>query len=243
MNLVSSVHMEVVSAEDWWVISDVHGCYEELIALLDLVYLTSPKASIAYVGDFVDRGPQPAEVLGYVRESLQNKRAVAVLGNHDWKLYRAAVLGRDVKVAHGLGRTLELTTASQAKFLGKLPRQVHITSPGMGGVCTVVHAGMPYSGVGVKNKFTESHALYGEVDGYREDGYPNRAYSWADTWEGKSGMCVFGHDRKDKVTYLKPNVVAIDTGCAFGGKLTAYNPKTKHVLSVPAQKNYAELLS
>ncbi len=66
------------------VVSDVHGCFAELIELEQLVYeRTGPSAYLVFVGDLVDRGPASARVVGHVRHLVRAGRAACVMGNHD----------------------------------------------------------------------------------------------------------------------------------------------------------------
>lgn len=241
MNLLPENFSEVHYAEAWWIISDIHGCYEELMVLLRAIPVG---ARVAYVGDYVDRGPAPHQVLREVNYRITNGDDLGVLGNHDWKAYRGAILGRNIQVSHGLDYTFKVTPKEAFAFLGNLPRQLHLAIPGDSRICTVVHAGIPWNLRGMDTKFARQHCLYGETEGFREDGFPNRTYKWRESWNGKQSdsLCVFGHDRFNNVTYLNEshNVVGIDTGCAFGGKLTAYNPFTQEVLEVPAARDYTQ---
>src|SRR5262249_16268506 len=96
------------------IIGDVHGCCDELQALLQqLGYANDAAASwthpgrrkVIFVGDLVDRGPRIVATLktGMARSAAGT--AVWVPGNHDIKLKRK-LEGRDVKISHGLDRTL-----------------------------------------------------------------------------------------------------------------------------------------
>lgn len=220
------------------VIGDVHGCYDELKTLLRGV---PEEATIVYVGDFTDRGPKPKEVLNLVEAQILRGKAYASRGNHDWKLYRAKVLNREVRAIHGLAETLTKVEANDVDFLGHLPHQLTLRSekyPRL--LCTVAHGGIPFQDVGVENnKRVEAHCLYGETDGTKNDeGFPTRTYAWTDTWNNPDHMCVYGHTPVREVEYMK-NTVNIDTGCAFGGKLTAYYPFTGQIKQVAAARAYA----
>lgn len=232
--------MDIVEADSWWVIGDVHGCYDELRAMLSII----PKEDkIVFVGDFVDRGPNPRGVLRLVQQLIASGRALATLGNHDWKMVRGVVLGRNIKVSETAKVTMAQVSKEDLTFLLDLPLQVHITTPTTDRKVTVVHGALKYEDRGIHNKATEAMCLYGETDGTKTDaGYPNRTYVWVDSWEEAPGddMCVFGHTPVDKPTRHGTSCINIDTGCAFGGALTAYNPFEDKFITVPAFDVYAE---
>jgi len=232
----------VDSNSEWWVIGDVHGCYEEL---MDLVAMIPEQDRLAFVGDFIDRGPMPKEVLNQVERWIKTGRAVAVLGNHCWKGYRGIVLGRKVTMSNGLAETAEKVTAEDLAFIGELPFQVHLANPkNPHTIVTVTHGAVRYPDIGVDNKAVRALNLYGETDGTTNNvGFPTRTYDWVNTWNGKwpEAICVFGHTpNKDiQVMGADSNCINVDTGCAFGGKLSAYNPFTGDVLQVNAREVYS----
>jgi len=98
------------------IVGDVHGCHSELVQLLtDLGYSISSDGTrvthsqgrrVVFVGDLVDRGPDSPAVLRLVMAMVRDGVAMCIAGNHDQKLSRA-LRGRDVKVSHGLERSLE----------------------------------------------------------------------------------------------------------------------------------------
>jgi diadenosine tetraphosphatase ApaH/serine/threonine PP2A family protein phosphatase len=82
--------------------------------------------------------------------------------------------------------------------------------------------------------------LYGETTGETDEfGLPVRC-NWAANYRGKA-MVVYGHTPVPRVEWLN-NTVNIDTGCVFGGKLTALRYPEREFVSVPAQKIYTEPL-
>src|SRR5215831_3252471 len=108
------------------VIGDVHGCHEELLRLLGQLGYSISSASdgrrhvshpegrrVVFVGDLVDRGPDSPAVLRLVMTMVRDGVALCVAGNHDQKLSRA-LRGRDVKVSHGLERSLQQLEADGA---------------------------------------------------------------------------------------------------------------------------------
>jgi protein phosphatase len=231
------------------VIGDVHGCGDELDALLDtLGYLPGedgvrrhPEGRKAvFVGDLVDRGPRIVHVLHTVMAMVEAGSALAVPGNHDIKLVKA-LRGRDVRITHGLDRSLaeleaetpELRTRV-AEFLDKLVSHYVLD----GGALVVAHAGLKEELQGRGSGAVREFALYGETTGETDEfGLPVR-YNWAAEYRGKAAV-VYGHTPVPEPEWLN-RTINIDTGCVFGGRLTALRWPERELVSVPAAHTYAE---
>ena len=67
-----------------YVISDIHGCYEQYMKLLDKIHF-SERDTLYLLGDLVDRGPEPMEV---VKDVMRRKNVVTIMGNHDYRALR-----------------------------------------------------------------------------------------------------------------------------------------------------------
>ncbi len=234
------------------IIGDVHGCYDELVALLaKLGYEVSgreespavraPEGRKAiFLGDLVDRGPKIPSVLRLVMGMVRGGTALCVPGNHDMKLFRK-LDGRDVQITHGLADSLaqlELETpefrAEIAKFLDDLVSHYVLD----GGKLVVAHAGMKEEMQGRGSGRVRDFALYGETTGETDEfGLPIR-YDWAAQYRGRA-MVIYGHTPVPEPQWLN-NTINIDTGCVFGGSLTALRYPERELVSVPAERTYAE---
>lgn len=235
------------------IIGDVHGCFEELSALLTaLGYAhTGPAGAwshpqgrkLIFVGDLVDRGPKAPEVVRLVLDSVKAGRALCVPGNHDVKFMRA-VWGRNVQLTHGLAESLEQFKAYEehyhgfsrvaAEFIDDLVSHYVLD----GGRLVVAHAGMREEMQGRGSGKVREFALYGETTGETDEfGLPIR-YNWAAEYRGRA-MVVYGHTPVPEAEWLN-NTINIDTGCVFGGKLTALRYPERELVSVPARRIYAE---
>ena len=234
------------------IVGDVHGCYDELCELLlALGYqiendggssrLSHPLGRKAvFVGDLVDRGPKTPEVLKLVMASVNRGTAYCVAGNHDVKLVKK-LNGRDVKLTHGLAESiaqLEGETASfrseVAIFLDKLVSHYVFDQ----GKLVVAHAGLREEMHGRGSGAIRSFAMYGETTGETDEyGLPVR-YNWATDYRGRAAV-VYGHTPVPYADWLN-NTICIDTGCVFGGKLTALRYPERELVSVPARKTYYE---
>ena len=232
------------------IIGDVHGCYDELSALLgQLGYqvdggpagprVTPPEGRRAvFVGDLVDRGPKIPDVLHLVMNMVQEGTAFCVPGNHDMKLMRK-LRGRDVQLTHGLADSLDQLDKQPpefkqlvVKFLDDLVSHYVFDD----GKLVVAHAGMKEDMQGRGSGKVRDFALYGETTGETDEyGLPVR-YNWAAEYRGKA-MVVYGHTPVAEPEWLN-RTINIDTGCVFGGKLTALRYPERELVSVKAERTY-----
>ena len=232
------------------IIGDVHGCYEELAALfVQLGYQieSGPAGAKAippdgrraiFVGDLVDRGPKIPEVLRLVMNMVEDGTAFCVPGNHDMKLIRK-LKGRDVQLTHGLADSIEQLDRETpefkqavVKFLDDMVSHYLFDD----GKLVVAHAGMKEEMQGRGSGKVRDFALYGETTGETDEyGLPVR-YNWAAEYRGKA-LVVYGHTPVAQPEWLN-RTINIDTGCVFGGKLTALRYPEKELVSVPAQQTY-----
>ena len=236
------------------VIGDVHGCRTELEALLaELGYRLTrdtsgravdavpPEGRMAvFLGDLVDRGPDSPGVLRLVMGMVAAGHALAVPGNHENKLTRA-LSGRNVQVSHGLAETLSQLAGEGEAFR----KEVADFCQGLvshlvldGGHLVVAHAGLKEAYQGRASGRVRSFALYGDTTGETDEfGLPVR-YPWADDYRGRA-MVLYGHTPVPEPEWVN-NTMCLDTGCVFGGRLTALRYPEKEVVSVPAERAWYE---
>jgi protein phosphatase len=234
------------------IIGDIHGCCDELEVLLcELGYtveqdresyrVAPPDGRRAiFVGDLVDRGPRIPDVLKLVMSMVSAGTAFCVPGNHDVKLLRH-LSGKDVKVTHGLADTIQQLASESKEFKDSIAKFVdsligHFVLDD--GKLVVAHAGMKESMQGRSSGAVRSFALFGETTGETDEfGLPVR-FDWASEYRGRA-IVVYGHTPVPTAQWLN-NTINIDTGCVFGGKLTALRYPEKELVSVPAFKTYYE---
>jgi protein phosphatase len=230
------------------IIGDVHGCYDELSELLSQLgyqqtgwdWLPPEGRKAIFVGDLVDRGPNSPAVLRTVMEMVANQHALAVPGNHDVKLLKK-LQGGNVKIQHGLAETVAQLEGESEEFLEALKLFLdglishYVLDDGK---LVVAHAGMREELQGRSSGRVRSFALYGETTGEIDEyGLPVR-YPWAEDYRGKA-MVVYGHTPVPEAEWLN-NTIDIDTGCVFGGKLTALRYPERELVAVPAKSEYSE---
>jgi protein phosphatase len=232
------------------VIGDVHGCRTELDALLcELGYavdgdvvIPPPGRRAVFVGDLVDRGPDTPGVLRLVIGMVEAGTALCVPGNHDVKLVRK-LRGRDVQISHGLAESLAQLEplgpefAERARtFLDGLVSHLVLHD----GELVVAHAGMREAMQGRASGRVRDFALYGETTGETDElGLPVRS-RWAADYRGRA-LVAYGHTPVPEPEWLN-NTVNLDTGCVFGGRLTALRWPERELVSVPAAATHYEPL-
>lgn len=237
------------------IIGDVHGCTDELIELMQrLGYVVhfhdlglgrrarvhnSEGRRIIFVGDLVDRGPRSPDALRIVMAMVEDEQALCVPGNHDAKFMRW-LQGRNVKPTHGLDLTMaQMDVEPQTffdevrLFLERLPLHLWLDE----GRLVVAHAGIRERMIGSTTLHTRNFCLYGDTDGTDADGLPIR-YHWAAAYAGQTTV-VYGHTPVPEAAWVN-NTLCIDTGCCFGGAITALRWPEREIVSVPARQAYAE---
>jgi polynucleotide kinase-phosphatase len=233
------------------VIGDVHGCRAELEQLLTAlgyqldrdeagraVGARHPDRRAIFVGDLVDRGPDTPGVLRLVMGMVQARTALCVAGNHEAKLAKA-LAGRNVRLNHGLPETMEQLAGQPEAFRAEVARFVdglisHYVLDG--GRLVVAHAGLIERYQGRASGRVREFCLYGQTTGETDEyGLPIR-YPWAQEYRGRA-MVVYGHTPVPRAEWLN-NTVCLDTGCVFGGRLTALNYPERTLVHVPAERVY-----
>jgi protein phosphatase len=262
------------------IIGDIHGCYDELIALLtELGYSAHPQEQRTdqpeqrqmdqpewqrtdqpewqrekqqglwrhpegrkpiFLGDLVDRGPDTPGVLRVVMSLVQAGLAWCVPGNHDVKLLRW-LNGKNVKIAHGLQDSIDQLEKAGPEFKETVKKFIdglisHYVFDD--GNLVVAHAGLKEEMQGRGSGAVREFCLYGETTGEIDEfGLPVRI-NWAADYKGKAQV-VYGHTPVPSAQWLN-RTIDIDTGCVFGGKLTALRYPERVLVSVPAARVYCE---
>ena len=234
------------------IIGDVHGCRSELDRLLgELGYemaadgdtgrwRVAPPAGrrAIFVGDLTDRGPHNRDTLALALDMLEDGVALAVPGNHDAKLAKA-LAGKNVETGNGLAETLaELESAGDAfrarvrERIERLPSHYWLDD----GNLVVAHAGLSEPLQGRTSHAVRGFALYGDTTGERDsEGVPVRR-DWGKSYRGHAAV-VYGHTPVGRPEWVN-NTICIDTGCAFGGRLTALRYPERELVSVDAERAY-----
>ncbi|MFI8774887.1 polynucleotide kinase-phosphatase [Gordonia sp. NPDC062954] len=243
------------------IIGDVHGCCDELYDLLvDLGW--SPRRDedgtvygmddhpdgrrVAFVGDLVDRGPDTAGVLRLVMAMVEAGQAICVRGNHEEKLLRALRQRRgsgrsrdSVSLSNGLAESLAQLDQQPAEFIDEVivfldSLVSHYVFDD--GQLVVAHAGLAERYHGRTSGRVRSLAMYGETTGDTDRwGFPVRV-DWARDYRGRARV-VYGHTPVAAAGWVN-NTLCLDTGCVFGGRLTALRYPEMDLVDVAARQTY-----
>lgn len=230
------------------IIGDIHGCYDELKALLEKLgyqeingIMSHPDGrKAAFLGDLCDRGPKNVKILHLVMNMVKSGNAIAVPGNHDVKMLKY-LLGKNVQTTHGLDKTVtELKAESECfrsevkEFLDSLVSHYVLDD----GKLVISHAGIKQEYIGRGSMRVRNFCLYGETTGETDEyGLPVRL-DWATDYRGKATV-VYGHIPQNEVQMVN-GTYCIDTGCVFGGSLTAFRYPEREYISVKAFEQYCE---
>lgn len=245
------------------VIGDIHGCLRELVTLLlelgyrrdgaltqgalegEPIWRHPEGRRIIFVGDLVDRGPASLGCLRLAYAMCESGHALFVPGNHEQKLLRK-LAGEPVPLKHGL----ELTWAEFTNLEGGPNGPVGVTLEGWlkghethlivdAGRLLIAHAGLPERMHGRNAGRVSSFALFGDTTGNHDEyGLPIRR-NWAREYAGAPAV-VYGHTPVPEAIWYH-NTICLDTGCVFGGKLTALRWPERELVAVKANQQYTPL--
>ncbi|XP_003384162.1 PREDICTED: uncharacterized protein LOC100639940 [Amphimedon queenslandica] len=223
------------------VVGDVHGCYDELVQLLDKAGGRDPGVLVVFVGDVCNKGPLNVESIRLVREV----GGYCVRGNHDeiclleWLKHSEGAEPLSDKFSW-----LSRLSKEEMDWYFELPFSIHFPSREV----LVIHAGL-VPGVPIEE---QSHhdllhlrnvtfdlrtlTFSSERGGAYQEPHPQ---PWAQTWIGPDHV-YFGHDA---IRFLQryPFATGLDTGCVYGGHLTAvFDDEREKLIQVKAAKAYEQ---
>jgi serine/threonine protein phosphatase 1 len=206
------------------VVGDIHGCYDELVTLLEKAGF-GPNDRVISVGDLITKGPKNREVLELF---MSDSRFNSVIGNHDLQLRRRWT-GEDVELkpaqreAH---KELKADKDAYASFFNRLPFTIDLDTH------LVVHAGLRPN-VELHSQTTGDLTKLRTLGGDREseDGTP-----WYHVYHGEK-IVLFGHWPAPEPRRGK-KAIGLDTGCVYGYNLTAYIIESDEFVTVKAARAY-----
>lgn len=247
------------------IIGDVHGCLKELTTLIDRLQVKNDDHLI-FVGDLVDKGPDSAPVVWYVHGLQEQGVPVTIVeGNHEETHTR---FRRQEKQRRGGAENL-IARASEIRKINRRFEREHIKFLENAVLwhriphrnILVVHAGIPlgmrelpdpqtWRSLPRGKKRTEAASLlrlrYEDYQGnYIKLGCERESdFFWAERYDGRFGHVFFGHEPfvEERQPQEFPHATGIDTGCVYGGYLTAavFWPGVEEpkYVSVKAQRAY-----
>jgi Calcineurin-like phosphoesterase len=206
------------------VVGDIHGCYDELMDLMEQVRL-QPNDRVVSVGDLITKGPKSREVLGIF---MTDSRFSTVIGNHDLIL-RRRWNGENVELKPAQKETHKELKAEKEQytvFFNALPFVIDL------GTHLVVHAGLRPN-VELHSQTTGDLTKIRTLGPDRES---DQGTPWYQMYSGEK-VVLFGHWPAPEPRRGK-KAIGLDTGCVYGHQLTAYIIETDEFVSVPARKTY-----
>ena len=230
-------------------IGDIQGCRAELEALLDACSFDPANDELHPVGDLVNRGPDSAGTLRLLKEL----DAGGVLGNHDLHLLNAAVGTRNASPRDTFSDVLDAPDRDELlAWLGQRPfaRGWHDI------LC--VHAGLDPTWPDPAERYLAdldphdpderaafvTRVRYCAKDGRRPDADDPAPSAPFQPWfvflalrPTETRTIVFGH-WASRGLIERPKLRGLDTGCVWGGALTAWIAEEDRLLSVPARRPY-----
>jgi hypothetical protein len=207
------------------VIGDIHGCYDELNELLNKLALL-PEDRVIAVGDLTVKGPKNRAVLDLF---LTDPRFSSVIGNQDLALVRYW-RGENSKLKSAQAKAFtELKTDDDRylRYLASLPLMINLDSH------VVVHAGLR-PGIALDEQSADDLT---ELRTLGDDRTSREGTPWYEVYEGPT-TAFFGHWPASKPRVAKC-AIGLDTGCVYGGQLTAYVIETSDFVSVDAAAAYS----
>ena len=206
------------------VVGDLHGCYDELMDLLDKANFAD-RDRVVSVGDLITKGEKNREMLDLF---TSDKRFTAVIGNHDLAL-RRRWNGENVELKSSEKEThkeLKDEKDQYTLYLNNLPFMIDL------GTHLVVHAGLRPN-VALHSQTTGDLTQIRTLgpDRESEEGTP-----WYSVYQGEK-IVLFGHWPAGEPR-RGPKAIGLDTGCVYGNNLTAYIIETGEFVSVPARRAY-----
>ncbi len=206
------------------VVGDIHGCFDELVSLLEKADLANDDHVVA-VGDLIVKGRKNKEVLNLF---ISDARFSAVIGNHDLALLKFWQ-GTTTELKESQRRvSVELDSEKEryAGYLSSLPFALDLGSH------AVVHAGVR-PGIALSKQapedLTELRTL--GADRTSREGTP-----WYEVYDDEK-IILFGHWPAPAPRRAK-RAIGLDTGCVYGYQLTGYILETDQFIQVPAKDVY-----
>ena len=206
------------------VIGDIHGCFDELTDILKLIDL-QPNDRVIAVGDLITKGPKNREVLDLF---IEDQRFSSVVGNHD-RAIRQWLRGEPVPLTEQQRKTIDQLGADAEKYsayLRDLPYTIDLPNH------LIVHAGIR-PGVPLDEQMASDLT---EIRTMGADPTRRKGTAWHEVYSGPK-IILFGHWPKKKPKRA-PFALGLDTGCVYGGHLTAYVIESDELISVVARHTY-----
>ncbi len=230
------------------VYGDIHGCFDEFIELRELIGVEKYDTEVL-VGDFINKGPHSAKIIQYIKQN----NISSIIGNNESKMIKLYNLYKkegkkflDTIKSHEKQTLLSLHD-SDISYLKSLPYFLKFHN------LTIVHGGI-FNHMKLNDKLSKLDKKYilhlrfldKKHNFLAYNDFKNRYTFWSEIYKGHEGFIVYGHHPFEEPKIDKYSI-GIDTGCVYGGKLTAVSflmsdkeisLDSKKIFSVDARKIY-----
>ncbi len=223
-------------------IGDIHGCLDEFNELLNKLSYDPKEDRLILLGDLIDRGPDSVGVVRKAREL----RLECVMGNHEHKYIKwFRSQGTKVDVYDKRAFYTELSD-QDITYIHDMPTYIELED------VIVIHAGLKPGIVLSEQKkddlmylrYTDSDRKFISLKKISKLGKEaTGAIFWTQFWSGPKSV-VYGHNvhsyEDPLIEETAPGVFCygLDTGCCFGGRLTALIWETREIVQVQAKRAY-----
>ena len=227
-------------------VGDVHGCFDELQALIAAAGVVAGTDYILLTGDLINKGPKPLDVIQWL---LTTPNTHTVLGNHDHHVIRALQRQADGQTpadltyhSHPHDYVAAHMSAAQRAYYLSLPLTIRL--PSLTPPHLLVHAGLvpgvaveeqvPFDLMNIRNVLEDGSGTKKRTEGV----------NWVERYGGEEGTVVFGHCAARGVQLVADGsggmkCVGLDTGCCYGKELSGWLLPEKRLVQVKALKMYA----
>ncbi len=226
------------------VVGDIHGCIDEFDELVKTLSYNKAKDRLILLGDLIDRGPDSVAVVKRAREMDLE----CVMGNHEHKFlkwFKSFGSSNDV-----YDRKSHYTQFSDedVNYISRMDSYIKVPEQNI----IIVHGGLR-PGIRLENqrkddlfylRYTDSDRNFISLKKISRLGKEaTGAHFWTEFWYGPESV-VYGHNVHSYETPLIEEVFpgvtcyGLDTGCCFGGRLTAMLLETKEIVQVQAKRTY-----
>ena len=225
------------------VIGDIHGCGEEFGWLLGSIdRILEPKDThLVLLGDHLAKGPRPDLVIGGIIDRRRfGGRVTLLCGNHELRFLEAAGRIRAGTPRAKLSRSEQDTIAlleeeclleCAVELMEEASRTIQYTGMSAFGPWTAVHGGIdPDLGLDETSDHDKIHMK-------TRRGEPN----WWERYDGSDGLVICGHKPQPEPVLRRdcrdrPTAINLDTGCIYGGHLTAYHVERDRLFQVRSRQ-------
>jgi len=212
------------------IVGDVHGCANELERLIDKIAPTRDDRFV-FLGDLINRGPNSRAVLDRVR----TLPAQCILGNHEAKLLAVHQQGLPESLKKESAKTFQEMTAEDWEWISSWP--LVLENRARSWLC--VHGGF---GPSIPWRSQPEEVIL-NIQILNEQGLPAKRKDaaegrpWAEAWTGPE-FVFYGHTPRLRPLH-HPKALGLDTGCVYGGGLSAYIYPDDTIITIPAKEAYS----